>query len=272
MSTSTSTSAWFSKANYPLCAVVGLVTLTSVYLNAKARVNSTPGKRVKQVSAPPTPWLDKDAFLVLSAIVDTFVPSYSLSEVSDEKLSDIVRSYDLYDCIPNAPMDVAAIAKHRAFLCAGALDYGTHHHLMKALDKNLSTSEKDKIKGLLAVLGTSIGSLLLTGYPVPFPDLPLSLREKVLLMWRDHPVEQIRSIFQLFKRGVSVTYMSALNNENSSSHANGKDSDNPLWQAIGYDPDAARRNVEMSPKDIENDRILRSQVSVNISPALLVEL
>ncbi len=166
----------------------------------------------------------------------------------------MIQSFGIYDTIPNAPISVENLAKHRAFLCAGALDYKTHHHVARAMDKNLSNSEKDKIKGLLGVLGTSLVALILTGYPTPFQELPLPLREKVLLSWRDHSLEQIRSIFQLFKRAVSVMYMSSLNQQQT------PPGDNPIWKDIGYDPDAARVNVNMTLEELQNDAILREQV------------
>jgi long-chain-alcohol oxidase len=250
-----STGCWWAKPDYSLCAVVGVVSLVKVIFNLKARVYATPGKRVQQVSAPSTPWLDHQSFHVLSTIIDTFAPSLSMNEVSDERIRAMMESFDLLDSVPNAPITLATLIKHRSFLCAGALDYNTHHHVFKAMDKNLSPSEKDKIKGLLDLLATSAGSFILTGYPVPFQDLPLQIRERVLLQWRDHSLEQIRSIFQLFKRSVSVMYMSALNDNNPSA------SDNPIWKDIGYDPDAARVGVEFSTEDFENDKILRAQIN-----------
>lgn len=250
-----------NKADLSLCAVVGLVTATSIFLNAKARVRSTPGKRVKQVAAPPTRWLDDKEFLVLAAIVDAFIPSYSLSEVSNEKLEALFSAYDLKDMIPNSPLTSDEMLKHRSFLSAGALDYGTHHHLVKAFDRHLSQPEKEKIKGLLGLLSSSAGGFILTGYPVPFHELPLSLREKVLLVWRDHPMEQIRSIFQLFKRGISVKYTSCLNDK-----SNPPGGDNPIWSEFGYDPEAARANVSITTEEMENDKILRAQVGCMLYP------
>lgn len=234
---------------------LSVVAATSLFIYSKAKVALTPGKRVNIApKVQNNDWISEAAYLQLATIVDSFLPSLSVNEASDEVIMSALKKLGLDDTIDNMPLTVKDLSKHRSYLCAGALDYGTHRHCVETIGKVLSVEERNKVSSILNVLSTSAGSLVLTGYAVPFSELPLSLREKVLFTWRDSSLAPIRSLFQLFKRLVSVHYIACLND------ANDPKTDNPGWEGMGYRPDSSRQNVTFTAKDDDNDRILRSQV------------
>lgn len=234
---------------------LSIVAGTSLFIYSKAKVSLTPGKRVSiKPKVQAGEWISEVAYLQLAAIVDTLLPSLSVREASDEAILSALATLGLDKTIDNMPLDLKQLVKYRNFLCAGALDYGTHRHIVDTFTRVLSNDEKTKVNGILQLLGSSTGGVILTGYAAPFSDLPLSLREKVLFSWRDSRFETFRSLFQLFKRVVSVHYMGCLN------EVNGNKVDNPAWESMGYRADASRQGVTITSEDDETDRILRAQV------------
>eukprot|EP01033_Poteriospumella_lacustris_P003066 gene3066-2244_t len=218
---------------------------------------------MKLTKLPPCEWLPENSYLQLAAIIDTFLPSFSTNDLTEELLVKTLADFGIDANSPNSPFQPKELLKLRRFLTAGALDYGTHRHILKSITDNLTTAEKSKISLILMVLGNSFVTWLLTGYPVSFNDLPLHIREQILLGWRDSFLEPLRSIYQLFKRLVSGHFMAYLNDQRVFEGTDSTPLDNPSWKDIGYDPDSSRSDVAMSPEDLAEDKILREQMNID---------
>lgn len=242
-----------------LAAVVAVATTAFLYGNVS--ILMTKGKYLKLTKLPPCEWLPENSYLQLAAIIDTFLPSFSTNDLTEEMLVKTLADFGIDANSPDSPFQPKELLKLRRFLTAGALDYGSHRHILKSITDNLTTAEKSKISLILMVLGNSFVTWLLTGYPVSFNDLPLHIREQVLLGWRDSFLEPLRSIYQLFKRLVSGHFMAYLNDQRVFDGTDSTPLDNPSWKDIGYDPDSSRSDTAMSPEDLAEDKILREQVS-----------
>jgi hypothetical protein len=251
--------------NLTQLSIVGPLLAAGYYFHLKARTNQ--GKKLKVLKLPPSEWLDEASFLSFTAIIDTFIPSFSTAECSDENIVQAIKNFGVNaeDVPSNFPINPTEIAKNRNFLCAGAVDYGTHRHIEQSLNVILSTTEKEKLVGLLKALSTSVGSFFFTGYPVPFHELPLHIREQSILGWRNSKLEQIRTVFQLFKSLVSLHFF-AVTNEGITSNTNTNvpplysKGVNPSWESIQYDPDASRVTAHLTPKEVADYDYLRSEV------------
>lgn len=239
---------------------------TTLFLIGNVYILQTQGKYLKLTKLPKSDWLWGNSYIQLAALVDTFIPSYSANELNEEFIRATLKNFGIYDNIANSPMDSNELLVFKRYLTAGALDFGTHLHIYSSITDNLTKSEKVQISWILFILGNSFLSWLLTGYPVTFSDLPLHIRESVLLSWRDSFFEPVRTLYQLFKRLVSVHFMAYLGEQKSNSPSN-----NPAWVDMGYDPDSSRQNVETSKHDDEEDQTLRLQVSTysNVSMHLI---
>lgn len=238
--------------------VIGIAT--TLFLFGNVYILQLKGKYLKLFKLPKSDWLPENSFLQLAALIDTFLPSYSVNELSEDRIRQVLSDFGIADNISNSPMHPSELIKLRKFLSAGALDYGTHRHILKSIVDNLTPDEKFQISCVLFILGNSFLAWILTGYPVTFSDLPLHVRERVLLFWRDNFIEPLRTVYQLFKRLVSVHFMAYLKENESGSD---QMSDNPAWKEMGYDPDSSRIGVTMTKEDEEEDTILRQQMNID---------
>lgn len=123
-------------------------------------------------------WLDQESFAVLASFCDAFIPSLSLQECNEDAVYTAIQSFHPELAQQQHHFDVKALLQHKSFLCTGALDYGTHKHAVEALQNLATKADKQQLSIILKLLTTSVGSFLLTGYPVPFQ---VSLFFEVLL-------------------------------------------------------------------------------------------
>jgi hypothetical protein len=113
-------------------------------------------------------WLDQQTFEVFTALCDTIVPSYTVQECNTDR---IVQAFDqIHPRLKtfDTSISVSAMEKMKTYICAGAVEHSTHKHCALALERTTTKSEKRQLYLVLKLLSTSIGSFLLTGYPVPF--------------------------------------------------------------------------------------------------------
>eukprot|EP01037_Dinobryon_pediforme_P033363 gene33363-38769_t len=115
------------------------------------------------------------------------------------------------------------------------------------------------------VLGNSFVTWLLTGYPVSFNDLPLHIREQILLGWRDSFLEPLRSIYQLFKRLVSGHFMAYLNDQRVFEGTDSTPLDNPSWKDIGYDPDTSRSDAITAGRPSHPEELVAQAISLGLT-------
>ncbi len=114
-------------------------------------------------------WLDESSFNVFVAVVDALLPSLSVHDCNPDLVRSVIANIDenlLIDA--KSSMTVDEVMKNKAYLLSGALDFGTHNHSANALQNLVSKDEQNKLLAILKLLNTSIGTFLLTGYPVPF--------------------------------------------------------------------------------------------------------
>jgi hypothetical protein len=150
-------------------AVVGLLVCYHFYLKESRTAHDRKCKNAQQPSSMSgITWITGGGFAVFAAICDAFIPSISLGECSSENITDVLAS--IHPELINHPTVLSdqEILKFKAFLCAGALEYGTHKHCLLALDRTTTKSEKMLLSTVLFLLSTSFGSLLITGYPLAF--------------------------------------------------------------------------------------------------------
>ena len=169
------------------------------------RIKYSNGKKIstKMGEQNNTTWCSNSGFAVFSAIVDAFIPSYTVNECSDEEILKVLKSISPLLPLENLATNVSDISKFRSFLCAGAIQYGTHKHAAEALENVCTKENKQQLSTILSLLSTSVGSLLLTGMLIPFQNLPLHAREQVIRSWRDSNFEALRGLYQ-------VSYLSIL--------------------------------------------------------------
>ena len=158
-------------------------------------------------------WIDQGSFEVAAAICDTLLPSHDESIVDQHRTQlfvfndhecDTKWEKDLYSLLlrfagientafnsSTMPSTTHALQlkqllqqESRNYLHRGACAQGQgvalgskiHIEVCNAMRKVLLPEDKQQISVFLKVLSTSVGSLLLVGYPVPFQCLSLSHR------------------------------------------------------------------------------------------------
>ena len=173
-------------------------------------------------------FIDQGSFEVAAAICDTLLPSHDDSIVDQHRIQlfvyndhecDTTWEKDLYSLLlrfagienttfQSSTMSDTAHAlqltqllqsESRNYLHRGAFAPGTtpaskiHIEVCNAMHKVLLPEDKQQISVFLKVMSTSVGSLLLVGYPVPFPCLPLSLR----ITGKQHPFPFLSTPFNV---------------------------------------------------------------------------
>ena len=149
-----------------------------------------------------------------------------------------------------------------------------HIEVCNAMRKVLLPEDKQQISIFLKVMSTSVGSLLLVGYPVPFPCLPLthritgvdrrvpfhiipldvpiypsmpliiyacisSLNTAALKRLQTSFLWQMRGAFLAFKRAAGFLFLSTTM----------RGTTNPNWIALRYDPDSVISKPTPSDRD-----------------------
>jgi hypothetical protein len=202
----------------PWLSTVYLAATTLLAYHAYLR-NYEPSLQYSRKSTIPShvEWLDQETFDVFCALCDTVVPSCSAQQCNTktvlaalDMLHPSLKSIDI-------GIPINDIDKLKSYLCAGALQYGTHKHCVEALHRVTSTAEKKQMFITLKVLSTSLGTMVMTGYPLPFhvsrrqivfygfadksslrclsQKLSLTLRERVLQSFRDSCLEPKKQLF-----------------------------------------------------------------------------
>jgi hypothetical protein len=123
-------------------------------------------------------------FVTLSAICDTFLPALTNNDCSNENLKahlDVIHSCFLPE---HKQFLEGLMKKNKKYLLSGAIEYGTSRHVADAIQQFIPEAERTPLCLILSLLGTSIGTFLLTGYLAPFkvtkPSLLLSSSETLL--------------------------------------------------------------------------------------------
>ena len=118
-------------------------------------------------------WLDQQTFEVFTALCDAIVPSYTVQECNKDRITQafdqihpLLKHFD-------SSISIDAVEKLNTYICAGATEHHTHKHCAHALERTTTKAERRQLYFVLKLLSTSIGSFILTGYPVPFQVLKL---------------------------------------------------------------------------------------------------
>jgi hypothetical protein len=129
---------------------------------------SPSSKYMKTVKKPDSVlWIDECQYNVFSAICDTLIPALTSSECSSEKLQESLNAIHK-EVTKETGMTLQHLLNNKRYLCAGACDYGTNRHAAETLQLFISNEELAKLSTILKLFNTSVGTFLLTGYPVPF--------------------------------------------------------------------------------------------------------
>lgn len=137
-------------------------------------------------------------FKVLTALCDTLLPSLE----------------------PPPGADPALAAYYRR----AASDMNVPRAMAELLDSHSAPEAQTQFKQLLFLLGSPLGSSLLTGQLRPFADLPHEAREQILQGWSVSQRGTSRQAFQVVKRLACYLYFAALDAEGA----------NPNWPAVQY--------------------------------------
>lgn len=127
-------------------------------------------KKIRSVKPPDEEtWIGKGAaFFVFAAICDTFLPSLTLNECCSERITEELAAIDPNFLLHPNVLSPDDIAKLNTFLCAGAIECGTHKNCLLALERTATKMEKRLLSIVLTLLSTSAGCFILTGYPLAF--------------------------------------------------------------------------------------------------------
>jgi hypothetical protein len=143
------------------------------------RLHSLAGddKSLKNVKKPDNiAFCSETNFITLSAICDTFLPSLTTNDCSNDNLKthlDVIHSCFLPE---HKQFFEGLVKKNKKYLLSGAIEYGTPKHVAEAIQQFIPEAERTPLCLILSLLGTSVGTFLLTGYLAPF-----KVRKKALI-------------------------------------------------------------------------------------------
>lgn len=120
------------------------------------------------VLPPDLRWLDKQTYEVFTALCDTVVPAYSVRECTPERVRAALAVLHPDLCSSEALHFLRNLDHYANYLCAGAVQHGVHRLCAQALQRASTKRELRTLFFVLKLLSTSVGTLLLTGYPAPF--------------------------------------------------------------------------------------------------------
>ena len=186
-------------------------------------------------SSPYIQWLSQSNREVLEEIVDAFVPEVSeedLEEHGVQLVEDAMYSFCPTFVENNSPLNhILEDPAKRAFLRGGAKSLGVADAIIEGIGKLLLKEERASFTLVLSLLGITAGNMLLTGYPLPFQQLPLNERENALRRLRDSMIPDLRSAYQTFRRLTGSIFAGFPFTD----PGNGLKA-NPNWKALEYNP------------------------------------
>eukprot|EP00981_Chlorochromonas_danica_P003536 scaffold659_cov192-Ochromonas_danica.AAC.49 len=200
--------------------------------------------------------IDQDSYEVLAAVCDTLIPSFTLQQCSEEKILDSFKKLGVETIEDDMAFSLTALRRARAYLCYGALDYGTPQHVAAAIQELVTKPEQEKFYLALKTMSTSLGNLVLTGYPTAFQELPRNVREKILFSFQQSQLEAFQALFmvsmreKVFKRLAGGLFLSYAE----------KGQTNPAWDFMGYDL-SARKDPSTLPAVNDDAALLRQLIS-----------
>ena len=106
-----------------------------------------------------------------------------------------------------------------------------------ALGRALDPAQVQQLRFLLRLLGTRLGTLILSGQRRPFAELPIAAREAMLLAWAGSPIALRRSAVAAFRK--LLTFLAYADP--------GETGLNPRWPEIGYVRDEPPVTAEPAP-------------------------
>ncbi len=112
--------------------------------------------------------LGERSYQAFVAVCDTFIPSMSSEECSVECIREAMSMIHPRFLSHPEVLSPEHVTKFTSFLCAGALDYGTHKHCMAGLERTATKNEKRLLAIVIFLLSTHPGNLILTGFPLAF--------------------------------------------------------------------------------------------------------
>lgn len=115
-------------------------------------------------------WLDLGSYSVLIAIIDTIVPELSETEAIDDDalLAEITKLCPQLLADSDLAFSVAHLRSKETFLRLGGIRANTHVNFCDSVQRLCTKDEKLQLYLVLKLLSTSIGTLLLTGFPFAF--------------------------------------------------------------------------------------------------------
>lgn len=126
--------------------------------------------------------------------------------------------------IPSLEPPAGAGTELAAYYRRSAKDLEIAREVTRAIRDYATPESQAQTKQFLDLLASPIGTLALTGKAGKFADLPIEVREKILLGWANSPVGLLRQGFQGIKRLTHSLYFSVMDSEGH----------NPNWAAIDY--------------------------------------
>mmetsp|Transcript_11168 Transcript_11168/g.18288 ORF Transcript_11168/g.18288 Transcript_11168/m.18288 type:complete len:515 (+) Transcript_11168:80-1624(+) len=213
-------------------SLLALYTRSSVLREAKQvqeyAVNQTRILEYEKLPSHVT-WIDDDTFRVVVAICDAFIPGLRAGELSEQAIWEAldaihpkIRESGLFDA-----GEFLKDKDRQTYLQRGALDLRVPITACELLQRALTKQEQSKIYVLLKILSTSLGCMLVTGYPVPFPVLSVKQRAIVLGQLRDSSIAPFRTFYQTVRRLTGNQYFGDIP-EHGGSNVN--------WKQLAYDP------------------------------------
>jgi hypothetical protein len=112
-------------------------------------------------------WVDDESLVVIEAICDALIPcSHDVTtESAVDKLLLSLRDNDVSFGVSDDKCGISPVLDH---MSRGSSQSLVHHNVCRAMFGALLDEDKIKIILLVKLLGTRVGCLLLTWYPVPF--------------------------------------------------------------------------------------------------------
>lgn len=161
---------------FSLAAVTTAAVTGCTWINSRKNYILSGGSPIARLfPCPEVNWIGQDAFNVLTAICDAFIPAVNPSELSKSRVYDAILSIhpELTSCL--AECDQNFLATNGPYLCRGAISMDLHTLAAKAIDALITKSEQSELALMLNILSTSVGCFLTAGYPMPFQvsSLPL---------------------------------------------------------------------------------------------------
>jgi hypothetical protein len=120
-------------------------------------------------------WMGDEEYDTFSSICDAVLPSLTANECTRESLQELLNSFHSEITKGNSMITLDYLMANRPYLYAGALENGTNKQFAEALQNLVAKDEQKKLADILKVMNTTLGTFLLTGYPVAFKVISLFL-------------------------------------------------------------------------------------------------